>query len=468
MSTTDAERELRSLVEGLRTGTMDRRRFLQGVAGVTASLAAASTVTACSGGGGDSSGGAKEGTLSFYFGASPEEAKTRKKVIAAFEQKFPKIKIKTQVAGTDPLQQLLTSCAGGKCPDVMMSWELLYPGLAKRGVYADLNEFLDKDKAYTSKLKADSSDLLLKTFQYQGKQVGLPEQFAGVFLYYNKKLFEQAGLEPPPAKWTDSSWTFDKFLAAAQKLTKKGANGKTKQYGFVDAWDVNLSSAVFGMNNGVEWFQPPIKPTKTNGDDPNFVEGLQFYADLFAKHGVAPNPALKTNATTSLDLFTSGRAGMVLTGHWMYSTFAAKKGLDFDVCVLPVGPNGGTPKSDIGTTGLAVAASSKNRDAAWEFVKFSCGPEGQKVIADSGLFIPVLKSLANSEDFKKAHPNIENFDVFLGGLSNAHWLPISAAWGKIQPLWNRDLNQVLQGKQTAAKFAATVTPQIQQLLRTDG
>lgn len=195
---------------------------------------------------------------------------------------------------------------------------------------------------------------------------------------------------------------------------------------------------------------------------------MQFYADLHAKHNVAPNPSATTNATTSLDLFTAGKAGMVLTGHWMYSTFAAKKDLDFDVCVLPVGPNGDTPKSDIGTTGLSVAASSKSRDAAWEFLKFSCGPEGQKVIANSGLFIPVLKSLADSDGFRKAHPNLKNIDVFLGGLENAHYLPVTAAWGKIAPVVNREAKEVLKGKQTADQFSAKVTPQVEKLLRSKG
>ena len=95
-------------------------------------------------------------------------------------------------------------------------------------------------------------------------------------------------------------------------------------------------------------------------------------------------------------------------GHWRYETFTSADDLDFDVTALPVGPKGHGAQSNIGTTGLAIAAASPRKEQAWEFVKFATGPVGQAVIAESGLFVPVLTSAVSSPGFAKAHTRIRN------------------------------------------------------------
>jgi multiple sugar transport system substrate-binding protein len=304
------------------------------------------------------------------------------------------------------------------------------------------------------------------TFKGGDQQWALPEQFAGIFLYYNKRLFDEAGVAPPSADWTDSNWNWETFIDAAQKLTKT-SGGKITQYGFVDAWVPYLSASVLAMGNGVDWFSPPVSPTKCNMDDPSFVAGWQFYSDLANKHKVAPVPQ-DDGVAPATDLFAAGQAAMCLSGHWMYGAFAEVSDLEFDVAALPMGPNATAGKSDIGATGLAIAAASKNPDAAWEFVKFSCSSEGQEIIAKTGLFVPVLKSVVNSEAFTSVHERIENTSVFSGALDHAGYLPISPAWGKIEPLIVSNATEVWQGRETAADFATRITPQVDDLLKSDG
>src|SRR5690606_9990086 len=145
------------------------------------------------------------------------------------------------------------------------------------------------------------------------------------------------------------------------------------------------------------------------------------------------------SAQLASDTFVQGKAGMALLGHWAYPMMTGAKDLDFDVTVLPVGPNGGAgSKSDVGVTGLSIAANTPRKDEAWEFVKFATGPEGQRIIADSALFIPVLKSVAAAPEFEKAHPQVKNLEVFTGGLENANYLPITPTWGKIDALLSRE------------------------------
>ncbi|MBY8858426.1 sugar ABC transporter substrate-binding protein [Nocardia sp. CA2R105] len=407
--------------------------------------------------------GSSSDALTFFFQAAPDEATVRMQIIEAFTTLYPEIKVQVQMSGPDPNQQILTYAAGGKCPDVVMQWES-YSHMVELGILENLDSFLDADPAYAARLRADGEPALYEMFRYRGGQYVLPEQWAGIFLYYNRKLFEEAGVQPPPGRWEDA-WTFEEFLAAARALTKRDSSGKATQWGFVDAWPVpRYSAAIFGMNNGGEWFVPPTDPQRTGIDGDEFIEGFQFYADLSGKYGVAPRSS-DSEALPSIELFSQGKAAMVLTGHWQYSAMLAVSDLDFDVTVLPVGPHGHGAKSDIGTTGLAISATSPRKELAWEFVKFATGPEGQQAVAKSGLFVPALKSALHSEDFAKAHSKIRNLEVLTGGPSNSNPIPVTPNWARIDDAYHRAADHILRGAAPATYFKGDVTRHIEDLLR---
>lgn len=405
----------------------------------------------------------EEAELTFYFGANPQEAATRQLVIDAFMEKYPQIRIKPQVAEGNATQEIQIQFAGGASPDILMAWELDYSGLASRGVYRDLNEFLENDPEFAEVVETDHIPELVGMFNWEGAQYVLPEQFAGVVLYYNTAMFEEAGVEPPLADWTDASWTYDRFLETAQALTIRDGD-RVSQYGFVDAWWPSLSAAVIGTGNGGQWFDQYVNPTASTISDPNFTEAVQWYADLVNVHHVAPTHE-ETQAQAAVEMFTAGRAAMALVGHWMYPAFSDPDlGLSFDVGVLPVGPNGTTPKTDLGSTGLAISSQTEYPEHAWEFVKFSTGPEGQRIIAESGLFVPVLRSLAESDAFLGAHEVIENASVFTTGIENAVELPITPVWNEIAAVWDRETIRILRGEATAEEVHAALEPEITELL----
>src|SRR5205807_1540681 len=329
----------------MRDETFGRRTLLLG-AGALGAASLAPLLTGCT---------SDDDALTFFFAANPEEAAARLRVIDAFQRMHPDIKVRTVLSGPDPVQQTSTFCAGGKCPDVLMAWEFTYAGFADRGVLLDLNTMLAQDKAFAAQLKAESVASLYETFTFKGGQYALPEQWAGTFVFYNKQLFADAGVRPPPGRW-EQPWSFGEFLDAAAALTRRERSGRVSQWGYVDTWAPSYSAGLFGMNNGVPWSTPRMNPAHLNFDNDAFIEGVQFYADLANKHKVAPT-ASETQSMSTMDLFSSGRAAMALGGHWRYQTFDRADGLDFDVTVLPTGPRGRAARSDIGTTGLAIAAS---------------------------------------------------------------------------------------------------------------
>jgi len=148
-------------------------------------------------------------------------------------------------------------------------------------------------------------------------------------------------------------------------------------------------------------------------------------------------------------------------------TFIRADGLDFDVTSLPVGPRrqGQPAHSNIGSTGLAIAASSQRKEQAWEFVKFATGPVGQALIGESSLFVPVLRSALNSTGFAKAHQRVGNLAVLTQGPAHSEGLPVTPAWEKIVALMDRNFGPVLRGSRPATSLTA-LSPALDEVLRT--
>lgn len=400
--------------------------------------------------------------LTFFYAANPDEVRPRMRVVNEFQRRHPDIKVRAVMSGPGVMQQLSTFCAGGKCPDVLMTWELTFAELADRGVLLDLNTLLAQDPGFAAELKADSIATMYETFTFNGGQYAFPEQWSGTFLFYNKRLFAEAGVPAPPGRW-DRSWSFAEFVDTTRSLTKRDRSGRVTQWGFVNAWISIYTAGLFAMNNGVPWSVPRVNPTHLNFDDDAFIEAVQFYADLANRYKVAPN-ASDQQAMATADLFAVGKAAIALSGHWRYQTFDQAAGLDFDVAPLPIGPRGHTACSDIGVTGLGIAATSKHREAAWEFVKFATGPVGQELIGESRLFVPVLRSAINSDGFASAHRRLNNLTVLTDGPAYSAGLPITPAWEKVAALMDRSFGPVLRGSRPATSLAG-LTHAIDEVLR---
>src|SRR4029077_6006115 len=98
----------------------------------------------------------------------------RRRMLQAFRGGHAGVRVRTVLSGPDPMQQMSTFCAGGKCPDVMMAWELTYAGLAERGVLADLNTMLARDPGFAAQLYADGITGLYDTFTFGDGQYAFP------------------------------------------------------------------------------------------------------------------------------------------------------------------------------------------------------------------------------------------------------------------------------------------------------
>lgn len=437
---------------GRRGIPLGRRDFLRAAGGVGTALAAA----ALGGCGND------DDALTFFFQANPAEADGRRRVIDEFARRYPDIPVRTVLSGPDPMQQMLTFCAGGKCPDVLMAWEQTYAGLADRGVLLDLNSMLDRDPAFAAELRAGGAAALYGTFSFKGGQYAFPEQWSGNFLFCNRKLLDEAGLRSPE-RWADA-WSFAEFLDITRALTRRDRAGEIEQWGFVDTWVPYYSAGLFAINNGAEWASPRAVPARSAFADEAFVEGVQFYADLANRYRVAPTPA-DQQSISAMDLFTQGRAALAMGGHWRYRTFSEADDLDFEITALPAGAVSGGARSNIGTTGLAISAASRRKEQAWEFLKFAAGPVGQAVIAETGLFVPVREPAVKSAEFARSHTDIRNLDILTEGPARSAPLPVTPRWPRIDALMDRYIGPVLRGAAPASSLSQRLAPAADEVLR---
>ena len=119
--------------------------------------------------------------------------------------------------------KLQTSLAGGDAPDVFAMDGPLFPDYQSRDVLLDLKPFIDRDGYDLTQL----ADQAVADFTTPDGQFGLPRDLNVVALYYNKAMFDAAGIPYP-----DETWDWAKLNDVAKQLTVKDANGKVTQWGF--------------------------------------------------------------------------------------------------------------------------------------------------------------------------------------------------------------------------------------------
>lgn len=351
-----------------------RRTLLKSSAQLALTAGAAGSLLAACGG---SSSGNGPTTITFwhtYNVTGPETETLVKKVIPAFNKKFPNITVKQQQIPYDSmLQKLTASVAGGKGPDVVRADIIWMPQLAKIGALVKMDDMLDKDLFYPGPLQ---------TCIYKGNYYGLPLDTNTRVVIYNKEVLEKAGISSIPTTTAD-------FKAACLKITALGKDFYGYSEGSLDPWITLPWVWCFGGEVTDDAF------SKATGyiNSANSVAALAYLSDLYHTKAVSPGILGGSNLSPS-DALTKGQTGFIIDGPWMPGIFASSAPkLQYDMAVMPAGPNGHTA-SVVGGEDIAILSSSKNLDAAREFVKFMTSAEAQILMAQVGQ-MPTLKSVAD-------------------------------------------------------------------------
>jgi multiple sugar transport system substrate-binding protein len=354
-------------------------------------------------------------------------------VVASFEKVNPSIKVKIQVT---PYPQYFTklqaAAGGGAAPDVFWMNGPNFQLYASNGVLAPISDQIKADGLDTSVYPK----ALVNLYSLNGKQFGLPKDFDTIGLWYNKTLFDNAGVKYPTA-----SWTWKDFQSAAAKLTNKSKG----IYGIPASLEGQQDFYNTILQAGGSVISADSK--KSGYSDPATIAGLRFWTDLI-KNGSSPSLQQMTD-TLPLQWFESGKAAMFYGGSWNVTEFKnnAYTADKVNVAPMPIG----VKRAGV-IHGLANVISSKtsNAAAAWKFVKYLGSKEAATIQAKSGAVIPAYNG--TQQAWVAASPKY-NLKVFLDATAYSSPLPVSqntAAWNTDETKY---LTEAWAGREDVASAA---------------
>ena len=229
----------------------------------------------------------------------------------------------------------------------------------------------------------------LEVYRRQGDLWGLPAEIDAVMLFYNKSLFDAAGVPYPQA-----GWTWDDFLATADQLTQ--GESAEKQWGFItltDGWA--KYSLILAAQQGGCLVDNRTAPTAPTLDDPAVVDAVRWYADLSQVYNIMPPPATHYADWQAMEaLVSQERAAM-----WLASTgsrYWTHMDIDLSVVPLPVLSGEGQPATMYASIGYGISAQTRHPQEAWHWLTF--------VTRQSGAMrcLPARRSLADQATFPLA------------------------------------------------------------------
>jgi multiple sugar transport system substrate-binding protein len=435
------------------------KRFSARAGALLAVLAAAGTVAACGGGddsGGGSSGSIKGQTITYWAsnqGATIDEDKqVLSKAIDRFKQETGvKVNVKV-IPWPDLFNNITTAVTSGKGPDVLNIGNTWSATLQSTGAFlpfkgSDLSAIGGKDKFVQSSLAASGKPGETPT--------SVPLYGLSYGLFYNTKLFKEAGISSPPTTWSE-------FVADAKKLTKD-TNGD----GTPDQWGVGLEGAsitenahwafILGRQNGGKLFEGN-KPTF---DSPPVVKGVTDYVNLVGSDKVAsPSYAQFGDGTQALAQFAKGKVGMIMWQNNAQNNLKANGMTDdqYGIAKVPVQDGSSSPiMTHVAGINVSVFKNSEHKAAALQFVKFLTSDDEQVKLNTTFHSLPVVKEAQSNEAFST--PQLKTFNSILA--EHAEPMPLINEEGQMETIIGDAVKQLFA---TAATKGSVTEAQVKTAL----
>ncbi|MBO1304741.1 sugar ABC transporter substrate-binding protein [Enterococcus sp. 669A] len=416
------------------------KKLLVGITGILA----VGVLGACGGGSttNDSGGEAQNGdqvTISYGLW-DKQQAPVFEEIAADFEKENPDIKVEFQVTPwAQYWTKLETAVTGENAPDVF--WMNIPRAIdyIDNGVLEPLDDIeFDKDKIPSQ---------YQESYTQEGNLYGIPKDYDTNALWYNKKMFDEAGIDYP-----DESWDWAKLQEVAKQLTKEDEG----VYGLATPpqWETGYYQTIY-QNDG----RPFSEDGKKSGfTDKATIEGVQYWYDFVENGGGTPVEV--TGNTNATDLLISGKVAMIIDGSYQAPVvFEDEYGsANVDVAPLPKGKERATTSNSLANV---VYAGSKNKDAAKKWVEFLSKEEQMKHVAESGTVIPSYEGTADA--WVQAYPE-KNLQVFVDAVDYAipfsNYKNSSAATAAEQDI----MNEVWAGNKTVEEGCKEIAEKADEIL----
>lgn len=344
--------------------------------------------------------------LKYASWGSKSEIDILKPLLDEFQEMHPEIRLEFMHIPQNYFQKIHLLFASNTAPDVIFMNNLNLPIYANAGVLENLSDYdFEAEKFYPQALNALS---------WNGKLYAIPRDVSNLVVYYNKNIFDKAGVSYP-----DKNWTFADFLSKAQKLTD-GSN----VFG-VSFDEEPLFYLPYLMSEGGGFISDDLSQEIVNTTESK--RGLSFYSDLRKKYHVAPLKSENASATMA-QMFLQGRIAMQVSGRWLVPKYRQEAGFDWDIVQFPKGTKGSIVPLD--ASGWAVAKSSKHKPEAILLIKYLSSKENLEKMAQSGLIVPAGVDASKSEYFLDGKKPF-SAKVFLDVIETSKPTPVSVDYNVI-------------------------------------
>ncbi|MGE5401707.1 MAG: ABC transporter substrate-binding protein [Ignavibacteriales bacterium] len=305
----------------------------------------------------------------------------------------------TPIPWTEHEKKVLTSILSENPPDVI-NLVTPVPKWAARKALVSLDQIIQKDRFDTTQFFTS----LWKEMKYRGSTYALPAYTASFALYYNKKIFREAGLDPekPPQTWNELKEYSHKILIRE--------NGRITRMGFIPQYGNIETPLVIAFEQGVNLADDSA--TKVNLTDPSVIKAFQWEKDFFDIYSFNEvNAFMGSMGYGPQHGFISGKVAMIINDNSFIDQIAKyNSGLDYGVAMIP-SFNGSESVSSAGSWWLAIPRGAKNKAAAWEFIKFVVSHDTQlkeSMSREESLF-PANRLAANDPAFLAINKHMKVF-----------------------------------------------------------
>lgn len=337
-------------------------------------IMALSTTAILAGCGGSGSGGSDSGKTQIRFATwdVAEDVDKQQELVDKFNEEHDDIEVTLEAYGSDFDTKISAGMGSGDTPDVMYMWN--YPAY-----YDGLEPLDDYIAEEGDEYKSNFYDTLWDYNMMEGSTYGIPVGFTTHCLFYNKDIFDEAGVEYPTA-----DWTWDDLQAAAKTISEKtDAKGFSFQMK-PDPYDFEM----YLWSNGTSYCDE-------NGEMDGYINSEESQEVFQMFQDMEKDEYATSTEGDGTDEFRAGSTAMYVYGSWAINTLN-EDGVNYGVTTIPAFADAGQDSvSILSSSGLSMSKDSEHKDAAWEFIKYWTNEECNK--ARIGTELPVLNTVVESE-----------------------------------------------------------------------
>ncbi|TPK46178.1 sugar ABC transporter substrate-binding protein [Mesorhizobium sp. B2-5-4] len=357
-----------------------------------------------------------------------------------FEAKNPGITVKFEVVPWDVLlQKLTTDITAGTNADLSIIGTRWLIDFVQQDVAEPLDSYI------TPEFKGRFIDTFLSPSIMGGKTYGLPIAASARAMYYNKELFEKAGIAKPPATWTE-------LQEDARKIKAQGAFGFGLQGKEIET-DVYYYYAMWSQGTEI------LNKDGTSGlGTPGALEAAKLYKSMIDE-GLTEPGVTSNNREDVQNLFKQGKVGMMITAPFLSNQIKEEApSLKYGVAAIPAGPTGVRGTYGV-TDSMIMFKNSKNKDEAWKLMDFLFTTEQRAKFTQGEGFLPVNKEEAKMDYY------VNNADLaaFTALLPDARFAPVIPGWEEVAQITSDAMQKIYLGgdpeaglKDAAAKANAVL------------